>query len=104
MRAGIGVPPPLPPVKPLTVSTAGSAATMSTICSRILSMAWNEVSWSAMNLAHHAAVVLLREESLGHVDEQIDVQRDGASRISSVTNAMAQHHGERPAVGIDDPS
>ena len=25
----------------------------------------------------HASVVLLREESLGHVDEQINVQRDG---------------------------
>ena len=37
----------LPPVNPFTVSTAGSAATILIIGSMILSMAWNEVSWSA---------------------------------------------------------
>ena len=67
-------------MKPMTVSTAGSAATMLTICSRILSMAWNEVSWSAMNLAAHASVVLLRKESLGHADEQVHVQADGGQQ------------------------
>ena len=38
----------LPPVNPFTVSTAGSAATILIIGSMILSMAWNEVSWSAV--------------------------------------------------------
>ena len=40
-------PPPLPPVDADIVSIAGSACTIFTICSRIASIAWNEVSWSA---------------------------------------------------------
>ncbi len=44
MRAVLVVVPPPPPEKAFTVSMAGSASMMFTIVSRVLSMAWNEVS------------------------------------------------------------
>ena len=75
----------LPPVNPFTVSTAGSAATILIIGSMILSMAWNEVSWSAVNRSLNPSGILLREKSLGHANEQVNVQaRCVASKTSSV--------------------
>ena len=37
----------------------------------------------ALNRAHHAPVILLREKALGHANEQVDIQRDGAQQDQS---------------------
>jgi hypothetical protein len=97
-------PPPPPPVKPFTVSTAGSAATMFTIWQQDLVHGLKRGVLVGQNLPDHAAVVLLREESLGHANEQVNVQPMVASRTSSVIGAMAQHDGERLSVEVRPPS
>lgn len=38
---------PRPPVKPTTLSTAGSAPTIAVACLSFFSMDWNEMRWSA---------------------------------------------------------
>ena len=69
--------PPPPPVKAITVATAGSSFAIATSLWIFCFIDWKEVSWSAMMLPDQAAGVLLREEVLGNDDVEEHVQAEG---------------------------
>ena len=64
---------PLPPVKAMTLATAGSALMTLTSRRMALFMAVKEVSWGPARRRERAGV-LLGEESLGDDDEEVDVE------------------------------
>ena len=57
----------------------------------------------ALNGAHHAPVILLREKALGDSNIEVDVQRNGAHQNRQGDRRVVQHLRKRDAVGIDDP-
>jgi hypothetical protein len=44
-----------------------------------------------LNRPHHAAIVLLREKSLGDVNKQVDVQSNGGQQDCKCNGGMIQH-------------
>ena len=87
-----------PPVKPATLSIAGSARMISMNWRNFRRIAWNEMLWSARMPPTMRPVSCCGKKPLGIVHVEVDVEDHGRQEDQHGQQRMAQHQPEAAAV------
>ena len=97
------VAPANPPVKTMTLATAGSSPTIFAYCSSRSRIAWNELDWSAVIEPNMRTRILLGEEALRDDDVEVNAEADRRQGHQEHQRLMPQHPAQRGLVPTQEP-